>query len=256
QHILDTDASYQDLMLSKTAFIKDPVMAAVYNSDQWNSNGNPVTLNGTQRAGVLTRAAVLASGTDKAAPIHRGVVVRRNVLCDEIPNPNPDDFDDPTQLASPEVSKFESLRTQIERRTSPPQCMVCHSLINPPAFALENFDSLGRFRSYEKVIENGQLIAQHPVDSKVVDPRIELPNEETLMGAAELSESVAASTKGPACMVRRWFTFAEGRAPTSEDNCELNHMYQSLESENPQASVMKMLKSKATSERFRQRKWR
>jgi len=260
--VLDVNetGTYQDLILSKKAFIKTPELAQIYGQAQGAGDGS-VELTGSDRTGLLSRPAMLLSGADSNRPIHRGVIVKRNLLCDEIPNPNPDDFADPSVLMSPATSVELSLRDEIERRTSPAQCMTCHSRINPPAFALENFDSLGRFRTDERVISDDQIVAMHRVNASVQRPSLNSPDDPAIDGAEELSELIAAGSSGAACMVRKWFTYSRKRSPSSKDACSMDHMYKSLTSTNypnstnqTPATIKNMLMSEATAESFMKRK--
>ena len=51
--------------------------------------GTPVTLDATQRAGILTQAAFLTRWAhgNQTSPVHRGKLIRLNVMCGYIPPP-------------------------------------------------------------------------------------------------------------------------------------------------------------------------
>ena len=42
---------------------------------------------------------------------------------------------------------FKTQRDYVEALTKPSQCAGCHSIINPPGFALENYDGIGKWQT-------------------------------------------------------------------------------------------------------------
>ena len=57
------------------------------------------------------------------------------------PPPNVPDLDE-TEVSG-------TLRQRMEQHRSNPVCSTCHSLIDPPGFALESFDGIGKFRTMD-----------------------------------------------------------------------------------------------------------
>lgn len=98
------------------------------------------------RAGVQSHPSFLiAQGgyNTRTMPSIRGVSLKR-MLCQQIPPP-PDNVE-----PSPEPTNTPMTgRQQLEAITSPPACAACHALIDPPAFALEGFDSIGQTRTQD-----------------------------------------------------------------------------------------------------------
>src|SRR5207248_2621786 len=99
------------------------------------------------RAGVLTHPYLLAAFayTAESSPIHRGVFLARNVLGQTL-RPPPEAF---TPLP-PDLHPNLTTRERIALQTKPQACTVCHNMINPLGFTLENFDAVGRFREKER----------------------------------------------------------------------------------------------------------
>lgn len=99
-----------------------------------------------RRAGILTHPYLLASFAyiDNSSPIHRGVLIARNVLGRTL-MPPPDAFVPLEANLHPKLTT----RQRVAMQTQPAACSSCHNLINPLGFSLENFDATGSLRSRE-----------------------------------------------------------------------------------------------------------
>ena len=100
-----------------------------------------------KRAGLFTHPYVLTAFSyhKQTSPIHRGVYLSRNILGRFLkPPPNAIEFKD-TDF-KPDLT----MREKVTHLTKNDDCMVCHSIINPIGFSLENYDATGRFRTHEK----------------------------------------------------------------------------------------------------------
>lgn len=106
-----------------------------------------VRLKGEPRAGVVTHPYLMASFAYMTAgsPIHRGVFLTRGVL-GRVLMPPPE----ASAPLAPDLHASLTTRERVALQTSPKECMVCHTMINPMGFALENYDAVGRFRKEEK----------------------------------------------------------------------------------------------------------
>jgi len=95
------------------------------------------------RGGVITHASILkatANGT-YTSPIKRGVWMLERII-GRPPSPPPPD----TPAIEPDIRGATTLREQIEKHRALPACANCHAQIDPPGFALENYDVLGGYR--------------------------------------------------------------------------------------------------------------
>ncbi|TLD68676.1 DUF1592 domain-containing protein [Phragmitibacter flavus] len=103
------------------------------------------------RGGVITQAAVLkvtANGTT-TSPVMRGTWVMKRLL-GQPPQPPPANVGS----IEPDTRGATTIRELLDKHRNVASCMGCHSKIDPPGFALENFDVIGgyrdRYRSQEK----------------------------------------------------------------------------------------------------------
>lgn len=165
-----------------------------------------VKLDPKQRAGLLTQAGFLTKNATRntSDPVHRGLFVLRQILCDE-PDPPPMMFELPS--SEPGLST----REVYEKATA---CGVgCHdTLINPPGFAFETFDALGRYRTED---------AGKPVDAKAelliregYTPSAKKKNPTSTIafdGPVDLVNKLADLPRVHECYARNWGAFALAR---------------------------------------------
>lgn len=105
------------------------------------------------RGGLLTQASVLkvtANGT-VTSPVVRGAWVCERILGQKPPPPPPS-----VPAIEADTRGATTIRQQLELHRSDESCNVCHQKIDPPGFALENFDVLGGWQEhYRSLGENG-----------------------------------------------------------------------------------------------------
>jgi hypothetical protein len=107
------------------------------------------------RGGLLTQASVLtvtANGTT-TSPVLRGVWIMERILGDPPPPPPPG-----VPAIEPDTRGATTIRQQLDKHRSIQSCAVCHSKIDPPGFALENFDVVGAWRDRYRSTEEGEPV--------------------------------------------------------------------------------------------------
>ena len=121
---------------------------------------------GGRHGGILGQASVMmatANGVD-TQPVLRGVWLLENVLGDPVPEPPPD-----VPAVEPDISGAKSIRELLQKHNADASCAGCHKKIDPPGFALENFDPVGRWRDHYPVYEKvGEKVVRKdglPVDA-------------------------------------------------------------------------------------------
>ncbi len=107
-----------------------------------------VDLPDEKRGGLLGMGAVLASTAypQRTSPVLRGKWVLEQLMGTPPPPPPPNVGQLPEDDRKLEKLTF---RQQLEKHRSKPRCMGCHNRLDPPGFALENFDPVGRWRDEE-----------------------------------------------------------------------------------------------------------
>jgi len=174
------------------------------------------------RVGLITRPAIVASGSANTRPIMKGVFIRKALLCDEIPAP-PNNAAANAPVLSPSMTTREVVEQLTERPGS--ACAGCHStVINPLGFATENFDSLGRHRTAQKLFDaTGTLVSEKPVDTHTV-PRVTDTDTRESSGAPDVAKYLLESGKVQRCFARQWFRFTFARGENGRDGCALSEL--------------------------------
>lgn len=111
-----------------------------------------------QRGGIITSPAVLTltSFPHRTSSIRRGVWILDTIFNRHPPAPKVAVADIDEQENTEELT----LRQKVELHGAKRACAVCHDRIDPPGFALENFDAIGRWREQDgdEVIDaSGQM---------------------------------------------------------------------------------------------------
>ncbi len=100
---------------------------------------------GSHRGGVMTQASVLkvtADGT-RTSPVLRGKWVLEQII-GKPPAPPPPDV----PAIEPDIRGATTIRQQLDKHRNIAACASCHVHIDPPGFALENFDPIGGWRDF------------------------------------------------------------------------------------------------------------
>ncbi len=98
-----------------------------------------------RRGGLLGMGSVLTVSANgiETSPVVRGVWLLENVL--GTPPPKPPDNVPPID---PDVRGATSIRDRLTKHRESATCHDCHMKIDPPGFALENFDPIGAWRTH------------------------------------------------------------------------------------------------------------
>lgn len=247
-YTFDVEGTVAEVMLSERSFAAAEDVAELYGVEPW-TGGEPPALPPGQRVGLLSRAALVASGTANTRPIMKGVFIRTALLCQSIPPP-PDNANAMPPAPEPDMSTREVVEQLTEQPGS--ACAACHqTLINPLGYATESFDALGRFRSEQVLLDDaGARTGTRPIDTRSI-PQVVLGDDTPSSGVADLANQMVDSGVLQACIARQYLRFSYGR-PEDEhkDGCALADLATRLAEGAPIAEV---LRSIALRPEFRQR---
>jgi hypothetical protein len=136
--ILSADYTFLNELLARHYGIEDPEIPA-------NEHVRVANLGGQHRGGLLSLGAVLSvtSAPLRTSAVKRGDWVLRRVIGTPVPPPPADVGSIPAEESK---AGELSVRQRLERHRTDASCVNCHSRIDPLGFALEQYDSLGRWR--------------------------------------------------------------------------------------------------------------
>lgn len=231
-HTLRSGGTFEDFFLSEVTTTTHPVLARIYGVEP--STGEPVRVP-AERRGILTRVGLLLTRAEVALPnigsithpILRGVFVRRQILCDELPDAPGGAMDNLPTIDHSTMGAREATH----QLTSASGCVGCHMRINGTGYALERFDPIGQFRDEEVLFDSsGNVSARLNIDE-----RVELREaDEPIVGGAAMAEAFYASEKASACFARHYARFSLGRSESvHEDGCLLRAMDESIDADRP-----------------------
>ena len=220
-------SSIAELFTTDLSFATDARLAKIYGVAAWDGAAPPPAFPTGQRPGFLTRALFLSTGTANTRPIMKGVFIRRNMLCNDIPPPPPGANARPPVLG-PGMTTRQSVEalTQVQGTI----CAGCHpSIINPLGFATEGFDALGRFRTAQRLFDDaGNEIGTKAVDTTAV-PQVIIGDPRPISTPAELMSQIVESGEAEACLARQFFRFTYGRwEDLAADGCALEESRRAL----------------------------
>ncbi|MGH8248852.1 MAG: DUF1592 domain-containing protein, partial [Gammaproteobacteria bacterium] len=155
---LREDRSVLDLLRANYTFVNERLARHYGIAGIYGSRFRRIILpNPDQRGGLLANGALLATTSypDRTSPVLRGKWLLDNIFGLPVPPP-PQGVDTSLSETKPGAVPA-SIRERLAQHRREPVCASCHSVIDPPGFALENFDAIGGWRTVD---ESGK-----PVDS-------------------------------------------------------------------------------------------
>jgi Protein of unknown function (DUF1592)/Protein of unknown function (DUF1588)/Protein of unknown function (DUF1595)/Protein of unknown function (DUF1585)/Protein of unknown function (DUF1587) len=198
--------------------------------------GTPVQLDAGKRAGLLTQAGFLMkhAHADQTSPVHRGILVRENLLCGKILPPPPT-----LVVTVPPVTAATSTRQRFSQHDADPVCGACHKDIDPLGMGFENYDAIGQYRTMDGL---------GAVDASGAFTNVRADLAGPFAGAVEMAQALAKSSEVADCVSRQWFRFALGRVESFDDACTVLGIQSGFDASS--GNVPQLLEAIATSEAF------
>jgi hypothetical protein len=205
--VFGAGGKFSNLLLDTSATLSAP-LATLYGVAGVNGTAaRDVTLDKTQRAGLLTRAGFLTvtGATDGSHPVKRGRRIYERFMCGELPPP-------PNNVppAKP-ASAGGTTRQRFEEHDKNPCATACHTLMDPFGFAFEHYDGIGKYRTQD----NGMT-----VDSSGT---LDLDGQKhPYNDALGMSQILAASPSTARCFATQLARFAFKRTETEADRASID----------------------------------
>ena len=203
EHLITQNGDYRDIFTTRKTFLTR-LLASVYGvaapglygaRDEWA----PYEFSEKSgHSGILTEIsfAALHSHPGRTSPTLRGKAIREVLLCQQVPQPPGNvDFKAVQDTTNP---VYKTVRQRLTAHATEAMCTGCHKLIDPTGLALENFNTIGEYRSKE----NGAAIDTSGTLDGV-----------PFSDARSLGKAIHDNASASACIVNRVYSYAVGRQP-------------------------------------------
>ncbi|HWK54271.1 MAG TPA: DUF1592 domain-containing protein [Hyphomicrobiales bacterium] len=202
--VLRSDQSVVRLLDADYSYLNERLAMHYGIEDIKGSRFRKVPLSDANRYGLLGKGAILmlTANPNRTSPVLRGAWILERILGTP-PSPPP-----PNVEALPENGSgpARTVRERLEQHRSNPVCFGCHGVMDPLGMALENFDTVGQFRTHDR----DTLTA---IDTSGV-----LPDGVAIDGPADLRAAlVARSDMFVQTLTENLMTYALGRQLTWQD---------------------------------------
>jgi hypothetical protein len=138
-----------------------------------------VTLEDPQRHGLLGKGTILmlTAYPNRSSPVLRGAWILDRLL--GAPPPEPP-LDVPSLSENKRGEPARTLRERLEQHRANPTCFACHGVMDPLGLALENFTTVGQYRTHD------------PDTLTPIDAAGELPDGTPINGPDDLRRALLA----------------------------------------------------------------
>ena len=225
QHFVEAlwtaDAAFSELFLSGETWLNQE-LAAYYQTSLAGSELNAggfgrVDVSELRSGGILSQGSFVTthSSPTSSSPIHRGVIVRERILCNEL-QPPPEGL----VVVPPPFDPTLTTRERFAAHSSDPQCQSCHRLIDPIGLGFEHYDGIGRYREMDSgsaVDSTGRLVRLSGSD-------------ESFDGVGGLAQLLSTDDEVTDCYARQWLRFGIGETEGLDDECYVEALSQSFSS--------------------------
>jgi hypothetical protein len=202
------------------------------------------------RGGLLTQASILkvtANGAN-TSPVLRGVWLLDRIIGTPAPPPPPN-----AGSIEPDTRGATTIREQLAKHQAVKTCAGCHQKIDPPGFALEAFDPIGRYRDFYRTTETGQKLTAAEgraffgahyghvkyLKGPAVDTQSKLPSGEEVPDVRAYKAALVSRPELLARnLARKLITFATSVSSEASDELVIDHI---LERSKPSGYGIKSL---------------
>jgi hypothetical protein len=138
------DRSVMDLLKTDYTFVNQRLAEHYGIKGIWGNEFRRIAIEDPNRRGLLGQASIMAvtAYPNRTAPTVRGKWVLEQLLGTPPPPPPPN----VPFLKEDAAHGKLSMRQRMEEHRTAPQCAVCHKIMDPIGFALENLDGIGKWR--------------------------------------------------------------------------------------------------------------
>ncbi|MBI2688630.1 MAG: DUF1592 domain-containing protein [Acidobacteria bacterium] len=220
EHLVWDNANFMELYSADYAFISTP-LAKLYGLPAPAAEFARTNLpKETERSGVLGQALLLAATAKPAetSPTARGLFVREQFLCQEVPQPPPGvNANLPLNSREKPMTNRERLGVHLANES----CASCHTLIDPIGFGFEKFDAVGQRREKLKITFTPERKDKGKTETIYLDfdtsGHVAGAPDSAFRSPRELGTILAGNTQCQQCVVKQLFRYYQGRMEKAGD---------------------------------------
>jgi hypothetical protein len=223
------DRSVVDLMTADHTFLNERLALHYGITTVKGDRFRRVKLADSNRWGLLGKGSILmaTSYPNRTAPVLRGAWILDNLMGTPASAPPP--AVEALKENTAGAKQQHTVRELMALHSTNPSCNMCHGVMDPLGFALENFDGVGAWRDKDR-------IAGTPIDSSG-----ELPDGSQLSGPSDLRQALV---RRPELFVQnlteKLMTYALGRAVEYEDMPTVRAIVRKTQQDNYRFSALVM----------------
>lgn len=189
----------------------------------------------TERSGILGQGLFLGltSKPTETSPTARGLFVREQFLCQDVPQPPPGVS---TNLPVLTKQKPQTNRERLGMHLNNESCASCHTLIDPIGFGFEKFDAIGQRREKQKLTfrPTREEAKDKDKERKTETVSLALDTSGYVAGIRDseftapraLGKVLAASEQCQECIVKQLFRYESGRKETPADRAIIRQSFE------------------------------
>jgi hypothetical protein len=206
-YIVREDRPVHEFMTANYTWLNEDLARHYGIDDVRGDNFRRVTLDKPERFGLLGKGGVqmVTSYANRTTPVIRGAYIMENFLGvpPAAPPPNVEAFPETPEDAVVALT----VRERLESHRDNPACAGCHDVMDPLGLALENFNTIGKWRDYDSDAGNARI-----------DSTGQLANGTPLQGVNDLRKAlVARPDQFAQVFTEKMFTYALGRGVEAHD---------------------------------------
>jgi mono/diheme cytochrome c family protein len=169
------DRSVVDLLSANYTFVNERLAEHYGIQNVRGDEFRRVTLTDPNRFGLLGKGAVLmvTAYPNRTSPVLRGSYILENIMGTP-PSPPPPNV--PAFKENKDGEKAHTVREIMEEHRANPTCNACHGIMDPLGFALENFDTIGSYRTMDRFTRTKIDVGGKLVDGTVIGGPVDLRN--------------------------------------------------------------------------------
>jgi mono/diheme cytochrome c family protein len=213
ESVLREDRGVMELLTADYTFVNERLARHYGIPNVYGTRFRRVAVPDENRRGLLGHGSILTvtSRPNRTSPVLRGKWILDNVMGTPPPDP-PADVPALQEKGNDNSVKTETVRERLAQHRKNPACAGCHAMLDPPGFALENFDAVGRWRALDD-------------NFAVVDASGTLPDGTKFDGLVSFKKTLVSDpVRFATTVTAKLMTYALGRGLESYDMPAIRHV--------------------------------